>query len=81
MRFMKRNGCIENNGSAASPKEWIACVLCARVVTHPKPRWLHTREHAAAAAAAATVRKFVSDGVTTGSIASCSSKHLHTYEA
>ena len=74
---MKRNGCIENNGSAVSPMEWLACVLYARVVTHAKPRWLHTREHAAAAAA--TVWKFVSGGVTTGSIASCSSKHLHTY--
>ena len=77
---MKRNGCIENNGSAVSPMEWLACVLYARVVTHAKPRWLHTREHAAAAAAAAAAEwKFVSIGVTTGSIASCSSKHLHTY--
>ena len=40
---MKRNGCIENNGSAVSPMEWLACVLYARVVTHAKPRWLHTR--------------------------------------
>ena len=72
---MKRNGCVENNGSAVSPMEWLACVLYARVVTHAKPRWLHTREHAAAA----TVWKFVSGSVTTGSIASCSSKHLHTY--
>ena len=68
---MKRNGCVENNESAVSPMEWLACVLYARVVTHAKPRWLH--------AAAATVWKFVSGGVTTGSIASCSSKHLHTY--
>ena len=52
---MKRNGCIENNGSAVSPREKLVCVLYARVVTHAKPRWMHTRRASRARVRASTL--------------------------